>query len=173
MNYFELYNLPISFEVDHSALKKAFLMLSKKYHPDFFTMESAADQEEALQMSTLNNKAYKSLKDFDLRMRYVLDLAGVMEEEGKAKLPQDFLMEMMDINEAIMDLQMDYDSDSQSKIITQIDQFELELKASVSDDLIKYNGQADFDLSQIKDYYLKKKYLRRIKDNLNKIKPEI
>ena len=148
-------------------------MLSKKYHPDFFTMESAADQEEALQMSTLNNKAYKSLKDFDLRMRYVLDLAGVMEEEGKAKLPQDFLMEMMDINEAIMDLQMDYDSDSQSKIITQIDQFELELKASVSDDLIKYNGQADFDLSQIKDYYLKKKYLRRIKDNLNKIKPEI
>ena len=173
MNYFELYNLPISFEVDHSALKKAFLMLSKKYHPDFFTMESAADQEEALQMSTLNNKAYKSLKDFDLRMRYVLDLAGVMEEEGKAKLPQDFLMEMMDINEAIMDLQMDYDSDSQSKIITQIDQFEQELKASISDDLVKYNGQADFDLSQIKDYYLKKKYLRRIKDNLNKIKPEI
>jgi len=173
MNYFEFYDLPVSFEIDSAALKKSFLMMSKKYHPDFFTMESDADQEQALQMSTLNNKAYNTLKDFDLRMRYVLDLADVMEEEGKAKLPQDFLMEMMDINEAIMDLQMDYDPDSQSKIIAQIDEFEQELKASISDDLLKYKGQGDFDLSQIKDYYLKKKYLRRIKDNLNKINPEI
>lgn len=147
--------------------------MSKKYHPDYFTMESQQEQDKALELATLNNKAFKTLKDFDLRMKYVLELAGVLDEEGKASLPQAFLMEMMDINEAIMDLQMDFNAEVQAKIIAQINDFDQNLKDSVAQDLSNYKGQSDFDLSQIKDYYLKKKYLRRIMDNLNQINPEV
>ena len=173
MTFFEFYDIPISFEIDQSVLKKSFLLNSKKYHPDFHTLSSPEEQEKALELSTLNNKVYNTLKDFDLRMQYILQTADVLDEEGKASLPQAFLMEMMDINESIMDLQMDFDSARQEEILKSIDAFESTLKESITQDLADYSGQKDFDLSRIKDYYLKKKYLRRIKDNLNQISPEV
>ena len=36
-------------------------------------------------------------------MKYVLDLKEAMAAEGENKLPQDFLMEMMDLNEILID----------------------------------------------------------------------
>ena len=60
MNYFEFYNIPVSFNVDKSALKRTFYANSKKSHPDFYTLESEEKQLEVLELSTLNNKAYKS-----------------------------------------------------------------------------------------------------------------
>ena len=96
MNYFELYDIPVSFKVDKKALKKKFYELSRKFHPDFYTLEGEAKQAEILELSSLNNEAYKVLKDFNKRMKYVLDLKKIIAEEGKNKIPQAFLMEMMD-----------------------------------------------------------------------------
>ena len=70
MTYFEFYDIPVSFKVDATALKRTFYALSKKYHPDFFTLETAEKQAEILELSTLNSQAYKTLSDFDLRMKY-------------------------------------------------------------------------------------------------------
>ncbi|MCX6298040.1 MAG: hypothetical protein NTY72_02940 [Bacteroidetes bacterium] len=41
MNYFELYQIPVSFQPDLLAVKKRFYQLSREYHPDFFSNESA------------------------------------------------------------------------------------------------------------------------------------
>ena len=101
MNYFEFYDIPISFKIDAAALKRTFYRLSKKYHPDFFTQESEEKQAEILQLSSLNNEAYQTLSNFDRRMKYVLDLKGVLAEEGQNQIPQAFLMEMMEINEGL------------------------------------------------------------------------
>ena len=80
MNYFEFYNIPVSFKVDNAALKAIFYSNSKKYHPDFFTLENDEKQAEILELSTLNNEAYKTLKDFDKRMKYILDQKGIMDK---------------------------------------------------------------------------------------------
>ena len=40
MKYFDLYQLPVSFFVDEEAVKRKFLELSRKYHPDFFVNEA-------------------------------------------------------------------------------------------------------------------------------------
>jgi len=173
MNYFQFYDIPISFEIDEGALKKTFLINSKKYHPDFFTLASDKEQEEALRLSTLNNEAYKILGNFGSRIKYILQLKGALEEEGKNTLPQDFLMEMMDINEVIMDLQMDYDPDQKADVIKKIDSFEHDLIVSIEDDISSFKDQPDFDFSSIKNFYLKRKYLKRIKDNLDQIDPEV
>ena len=173
MNYFQFYNIPISFKIDEAGLKKTFLQNSKQYHPDFFTLENQADQDEALRLATLNNDAYKVLRNFGSRIRYILELKGVLAEEGQNKLPQEFLMDMMDINEAIMDLQMDYDTDLKNEVIAKIDSFEHHLIVSIEDDISTFENQEDFDYSRIKNFYLKKKYLKRIKDNLDQIEPEV
>lgn len=170
MNYFEFYNLPITFMVDESSLKRTFYANSKKYHPDFFTLESEEKQAAILELSTLNNKAYHTLKDFDLRMKYILDLKGVLNEEGQNKLPQSFLMEMMDINEALMELEFDYDPTAHEQVATALKSQEANLYKAIATIVENYNDEtaAAAELEEIGNYYLKKRYLLRIRENLNK-----
>src|SRR5919199_5414174 len=110
MNYFELYDIPVSFLPDQKQLKQKFYELSRKYHPDFYTQENEFEQSEALELSSQVNKAYKTFQNRDETIKYVLQLKGLLEEEEKYNLPADFLMEMMDLNEQMMEAKMEDDS---------------------------------------------------------------
>src|SRR6186713_3186445 len=99
MKYFDLYQLPVSFFVDEEKVKKKFLELSRKYHPDFFVNETEEKQQEMLELSTLNTKAFQTLSDFDKRMKYILGDKGLISEGERYELPAYFLMDMMAINE--------------------------------------------------------------------------
>ena len=170
MSYFDFYNIPITFKVDKAALKRTFYAYSKKYHPDFYTLETEAKQAEILEKSSLNNEAYKVLTDFDKRMKYVLELKEVLQEEGKNKIPQDFLMEMMDINESLMELEFDFDATKYEAVTSELAQLETQLYRQIETIIDNYDDTkaTDVELSAIKDYYLKKRYLLRIRENLNK-----
>jgi len=104
-------------------------------------------------------------------MHHILDLHGQIAEEGLAKLPQDFLMEMMDVNEAIMELQFDPDTAAKEKIVSEIDAFKNQDRAAIQSLLDKYvfSQPIESDLVQIRDYYFKHKYLLRLEENLEKI----
>src|SRR6201995_2080780 len=104
INYFDFYAIPQSFNPDAAYLKKKFYELSKQYHPDFYANEEEAKQQEILELSTLNNKAYQTLSDPNKRLEYILRLHDLVSEGAKPQLPADFLMEMMDINERLMDV---------------------------------------------------------------------
>jgi molecular chaperone HscB len=170
MNYFEFYNLPIRFKLDEAALKKQFFSFSKKYHPDFYTLESAEKQAQILELSTLNTEAYKTLSDSDKRMKYVLELKGVMGEEGKNPLPQDFLMDMMDINEAIMELEFDFDAAAYEKVTADVKSIDNQLIADIQPILEGYEDgiSPSSVLEEVKIFFLKKRYLLRILENVSK-----
>lgn len=173
MNYFEFYDIPVSFKIDAAALKKLFYAYSRKYHPDFHTLENADKQAEILELSTLNTEAYKTLSDFDKRMKYVLDLKGTMGAEGENKLPQDFLMDMMDINETIMSLKFDFDESEYQKTLTTIQNIENQLFELIEPVINSFDDSisSQEDLEKIKIFYLKKRYLLRIRENLSKFAP--
>ena len=158
MNHFELFDLPVSFNFDRRKLALKYLELQKKYHPDFFVQASEQEKEEALEISTQINKALKILKNEDETIKYVLQLKGLLEEEEKYKLPPEFLMEMMELNE-------DLDSSSAKKI----ESFENELYQEVKPVIENYDDtKTDTqDLLNLKEYYYKKKYLQRILDRLD------
>lgn len=169
MNYFEFFDMPIRFQVDQAALKQKFYANSKKYHPDFYTLDSAEKQEEILELSTLNNQAYKTLKDFDARLKYILELKGVLQEEGQHKVPQDFLMEMMDLNEELMELRMEPDAERLEKTRRQVEQWEQDLMEGIRPILEGYEGQKEQPeaLQKVLNFYLKRRYLLRIRKDLD------
>jgi molecular chaperone HscB len=173
MNYFDFYNIPVSFKVDAARLKQTFFANSKKYHPDFHTMASAEKQAEILELSTLNTQAYKILSNFDARMKYILDIKGILADEGKNTIPQDFLMDMMDINEALMELEFDFDPEAHKKLLKDVQDIEnqllTEVQPLIENDEITEGGRGELEL--IKNFYLKKRYLLRIRENLSKFAP--
>lgn len=170
VNYFELYGLPVTFTPDAVTVKNKFYELSRTYHPDRFTLADAAKQVEALKMSSDNNEAYKILKDPYATMGYVLKLHEVLEDEEKYNLPPAFLMEMMDLNEALSDYEMD---DTQSGLYDNAKtMLESHLRAWEQETgplTEKYDkgSQSAGLLMQIKEQYFRKKYLLRIQERMN------
>jgi molecular chaperone HscB len=87
MNYFELFELPVTLKVNTAILSRKFFELSKKYHPDYFINEEGQAQAEALEKSAQLNKAWKTFQNPDETIKYVLQLKGLLEEEEKYELP--------------------------------------------------------------------------------------
>lgn len=168
-NYFSFYDIEEGFFIDLAELKRKYYIKSRELHPDFYAQDGEAKQEEVLALAAFNNDAYETLKHDNGRMEYILRLHKIIGEEGKNKLDQMFLMEMMDINEALMELQMDFDPTAYAKVISDIKSIESDLYEEAEVAMRDYDK--DKDVSQLEiigKYYLKKKYLLRIKDNLDK-----
>jgi len=171
MNYFELYEIPVSFLADEIHIKQRYYLNSKKYHPDFFINESEDKQAEVLHLSTLNNDAYRLLTDFDKRVAYILTLTGQISDAEKFVLPPDFLMEMMDINEKMMELSAN-DMHAIADVTNEIAILEKSLNSYLQASCKQFDAHDQVEqesvLLAIKDAYYRKKYLLRIKDSLNK-----
>lgn len=167
INYFEFFDLPVAFDLDQGVLRKRFIINSKKYHPDFHTSASEEEQEEVLEKSTINNQAWKTLLDPLKRMAHVLLIKGVMPEEGQAKIPQEFLMEMMDINEALMELEFDPDPSKSKEVLASISTLEETLHKEGKAAMAAWDeDQEDGFLEVVRDYYLKLKYVGRIREKV-------
>lgn len=172
MNYFEFYDIPLSFKPDQALVKKQFYALSKAFHPDFYINESEDKQQEILEKSTLNNKAFQTLSNPDKVLAYILEIKGELEEGEKYQLPQDFLMEVMEVNEALMELEFDADEQqikvASDKVKKLEDDLNSELNVQTGDFFKASESKQDLILKQIKDIWYRKKYLLRIRESINR-----
>lgn len=171
MNYFEFYELPIQFSPNQDAVKVKFYAFSKKFHPDFYANESEEKQQEVLDLSTLNNKAYQTLTSPKKRLRYVLELKGIVETDEGYQLPQSFLMEMMDVNEALMDLEFEPDAENLAQVNTDVNAIENQLQAELDQLITAFDlnpAESDALLPAIKDIFYRQKYIARIRERLPK-----
>lgn len=168
MNYFDLFELPISFKPDLSLLKKNYYKLSFKHHPDHQLSDNISDTDKILDMSSLINKAYNTLLDENKCFEYILRIHDVLPEEGKAQIPQEFLIEMMDFNEQLMELEFNHDKEKIASLSLEADEYESKLYKSIEPVIKDYSFSSisKDSLQKLVDFYLKKKYLLRIKQNL-------
>ena len=168
MNYFEFYGIPESFKLDEGLIKKKFYQISKQYHPDFYANEDEETQQEILELATLNNKAYQTLSSPAKRLEYILKLHELVLEGAKPQLPADFLMEMMDINERLMEID---GPDELSALTAEV----LAVESDMNEELEKLTeGYSHLNdtakesrLNDIAGIYFRQKYLLRIKESLD------
>lgn len=171
MNYFEFYNIPVSFKPDQNLIKKKFYAFSKEYHPDFYVNDSEEKQKEILELSTLNNKAYQILSNPEKLIGYVLELTGELTEGEKYELPSDFLMDMMELNETLMELEFDENKLKLQELTEKVEIIDKQLKKEKESliphyDLVENQEKQDV-LRKIKDLYYRQKYLLRIKESIH------
>lgn len=158
MNYFELFEIPVQLKVNKAQLPKRYFELSRKYHPDFFTNAAEEEKNIALEKSALLNKAFKTFQHPDETIKYVLQLKGLLQEEEKFELPKDFLLEVLEINEQLMD------DAGKNGLATRIAQLQSEIYEPVKKIMEGYQEgiTSEKELLQVKEYYYKKKYIDRI-----------
>jgi len=168
MNYFELFEIPEQLVVDRSSLQKKFIELSRKYHPDYFATQSSEKQAEVLEISASLNKAWKTFQNPDETIKYVLRSKGLLEEEEKFQLPPGFLMEMMEINEQLAEAKMDGEPATITDLQSTLNNLQNEIYEPVKEIVEHYKEgvTTEKELLQVKEYYFKKKYLNRIRQQL-------
>ena len=96
------------FAVDVAKLKKEFLQLQARAHPD---KHAAADKRRAEGLSAQINEAYKTLQDPLRRAQYLLSLQGIELAEDEAAKVEDpaLLGEVLEAREAIEEAESEED----------------------------------------------------------------
>ena len=99
---FELFAVPKSFAQDSTLLDARWKELQKEAHPDKFVAQGAAAQRIAMQWSVRINEAYQRLKDPVQRAAYLCELnAAPINAENNTAMPAAFLMQQMELREAL------------------------------------------------------------------------
>lgn len=107
-DYYAALDYPaIELALDSADLQKRFYAKSRALHPDRFVRASAAEQQAALEASSVLNDAYRTLKDPIERAEYVLGLEGLnLAEQSTKDVPPELLEEVFELNMALEELKM-------------------------------------------------------------------
>ena len=104
-NYFELFGLPVGFDVDPDGLTERYRELQRVVHPDRYASGTEQERRLSMQGATLLNEALETLKDPLQRAHYLLRLKGVEPDPGGAPaMDPEFLMEQMELREELAEL---------------------------------------------------------------------
>ena len=110
-NFFELFNLDISIDINKSELDEKVKILQSKFHPDKYASGSDLEKRLALQISSHVNDGYKILSDIVLRIEYILKINNFIKDESKTINDINFLQEQIEYNELVESLKEDNDND--------------------------------------------------------------
>lgn len=101
-NYFSLFSLPQQFDLDVKLLEANFRKIQSESHPDRFVSANASEKLASMQLATLANEAYDTLKNSAVRAKYLLEQLGIDAiADTNTALPADFLMQQMEWREML------------------------------------------------------------------------
>ena len=181
-SYFDLLGVLVS--VDEATLTRRFRELSRTYHPDRYANADAETQTVALDATALLNDAYRTLRDPFTRAEYLLRREGgvsLNDLQKTAKPPQDLLMQVMELQEALMEYQearLDDDADTMRRLTPDLSDARTEFHAAYTALSERLSGLfAAFDsgdtqvragvLGQLAEVVGTRGYLRRVLTNLD------
>ncbi len=120
-NHFELFQLPARFDVDMDALDSAYRDVQGRVHPDRFVNATDAEKRVAMQWATRANEAYQTLRNPQKRAQYLCELNGVdLQTESNTAMPMDFLMQQMELREALADARASKDAEALDALDAQV-----------------------------------------------------
>ncbi|MGH1485688.1 MAG: Fe-S protein assembly co-chaperone HscB [Cellvibrionaceae bacterium] len=107
-NYFALFGIEPSFQIDKAILADKYRQLQKDLHPDKFANKGATEQRLSVQFTSYVNTAYQTLKSPLLCAEYLLELEKhPVNSETLTVSDGGFLFKQMEWRERLSDLSDD------------------------------------------------------------------
>ena len=161
-NFFELFGLPVAFDIDSGRLTEQYRELQKQVHPDRFVNEDEQLRLKSVQDTALLNEAFQTLKDPAARASYMLKLAGIdIDAEKDTSMDAAFLMEQMEFREAVAQV------DSMPDPLGTVDEMAATLKKKLDALYQTFDQQyAANDLAGARDSVRKLQFLMKARQEL-------
>ena len=165
MTHFDWFGLAPAFALDAAALRQRYIALSRELHPDRHQNDTPNARAINATQAANTNEAYETLRDPERRTAYLLALHGLLGEGVKQELPPAFLMETLELNEALQEA----DSPAALSVVTaQIEAIEAQLNtqlqaAQTAHDTAQNDTERSTALQNVQQAYLMRKYLLRLR----------
>ena len=125
-NYFEIFGLPIDFNVDIERLVERYRGLQKELHPDRFAASTEHEKRMSMQWSALVNTANETLRSPLSRAIYMLEQKGLTVDQNP-QLSAQFLMRQIELREELETLGEDAAGPDE------LDEFKSRIKQALAD----------------------------------------
>ncbi|PKH21837.1 co-chaperone HscB [Enterobacterales bacterium CwR94] len=136
MDYFTLFGLPQSYEIDSAALTARYQALLREWHPDRFAAHSETERLHAVQQAATLNQGYQSLRKALPRAEYLLSLHGFdINNEQHTMRDTAFLMEQLELREELEQLESDKDDAGVTRFLQRVDQMRQQRETALRDAL--------------------------------------
>lgn len=168
-NHFDIFDLPVTFDIDTAALADRYRELQRVVHPDRFANATDRERREAVQRAANINEAFQTLKSPLLRARYILQLKGIRFDDQKdTSYDTAFLMEQIELREALAEVKHGPDAltrlnDLMQDINARLTAMQSELANSLSKD----------DLEQAKTLVHKLQFLHKLRIESENLEAEL
>lgn len=171
-NYFELFELPESWEVDDAVLGANYRRLQQEAHPDRFAASSSSEQRRAVQFASLINEAYDTLKKPLSRGIYLLGLRGVVVEmENNTLMDSAFLMQQMMLRDELSEITNAQDPEAALDLLrARIDALVAQFQQQFAD---LWQSSEDSALSAGADTLRKMQFLLRLDEEAERLESQL
>ena len=172
MNYFQLFAIEQSFDVDLNLLSQTYQNLQKAVHPDKFAHASSQEQLLAVQKSAEINDAYQTLKQPLKRAKYILTLRGVdLPNEQHTFGDTGFLMRQMELREMLAEVKFADDIDAalalaQQELAEEYQQYFQLMSVQILENSAASNALACDNLRKLKFYQKLNIEIERLEESL-------
>jgi len=170
-DFFELFNLPVSFDIDASQLTERYRALQSSIHPDRFAAASDQERRLSVQMAAHINEAYQTLKQPLSRARYLLQQVGVDMAQSSTALDIEFLAEQIVLREQLSEIRDQ--ADPMASLLTLREELQQSI-ASMQQDFSNFIGQGESsDVELARAVFDKLQFFYRLQQEVNLLEEEL
>ncbi|MCC4832062.1 co-chaperone HscB [Shewanella sp. 10N.7] len=168
MNYFELFQITPSFDIDIANLAERYRELQRAVHPDKFANESEQQKLLSVQRTAQVNDGYQTLKNPLRRAEHMLSLRGIdISHETTTVKDTAFLMQQMEWRESLEDIK---DSQQADELIDDLYQSFAGFEKTLSQLLATLLAtESDENNLSAADQIRKLKFMAKLQDELARV----
>jgi molecular chaperone HscB len=173
-NYFELFDLPLSFTIERQDLDKAYRSLQQLSHPDRFINEPIAQQRVSVQKTAHNTEAYQSLKSPVLRACHLMTLLG-HEFDLTSYTVSDIalLMQQMEYRDELMAIKDNNDMDELDTFSETISGLTKSMLDTISNEFSELGSALNPDPSSLKNHICELQFLNKLAKDLDEVEEQL
>jgi molecular chaperone HscB len=162
-NFFELFELPVSYDVDPVKIQQAYMALQKQVHPDKFASASDLDKRISMQQASWINEAQVTLKDPVLRAIYLLKLNGIdINIENETTMDAGFLMQQLEMRERLEHIRKESDS------LAELDVIDADVRTKIDDLMEKFAlAYQQNEVDDARELIRKLQFMQKAKKEIN------
>ncbi len=162
-NFFELFDLPVSYDVDLTKIQQWYMQLQKQVHPDKFANASDREKSLSMQQTSWLNEAKTTLESPVLRATYLLKLKGLdINLENETTMDAVFLMQQLEMRERLENVKNEADP------LTVLDAMAKDVKVTTQELMDGFSQSYDDEqLDDAREWIRKLQFLQKAKKEIN------